>query len=493
METQESRAGSRVDRSVRFNFQNVPLDTVLDHLSRTAGFVIMREVAVKGNVDAVSHQALSRQEAYELLNTILKQQGYAAIRNENVLRIVTLEEASRSDMPVKVGRDSAKVAKSDTVVTQIIPLRHVQASALVQNLSSLMPSYATLSTNEASNALVLTATQSDVRHMLQIIEALDITGEGGSTLRLFQLEHADATNMASLITELYKTNDTNTQENTNAGGQPGMPPLPPEMMMMAQAAGGGSGGNSAAASTARKNAIQTTAVADTRTNTVAVVAADDLMPKIEALIKKLDADKTRLREIQIFHLRNADATTLAEQINSIFQQMASSGSGGGNASGTAGASRLMAFGGPGGMGGPGGFPGDPMGGGGATDASQYDSTLVVPDVRTNSIIVSAEKALLGQIAPLIERLDNDPAKSLKVTVYQMKYADAQKTAVLLQNLLGDSSRQSDLTTTDRGGVFSSTNSSNSSGSSGSSSNRSSSSSRNGQSSSGAPGGMSSGF
>lgn len=468
------------DKTVTFNFRNVPLDTVLDHLSRAAGFIIIREVGVTGRVDAVSHQALSRQEAFELLNTILRQKGFAAIRNENILRIVTLEEAARRDIPVTVGRDSVKVPRSESVVTQIIPVRHVQASQLVSNLTSLMPAYAVLSTNESSNALVLTATQSDIRRLLQIIEALDTAGGGDATLRLFRLDHADATNIVSLITQLYKSNEAAADTAANVNQPPGMPPLPPEMMMMA-AAGGTAGGNTTAASAPRKAAIQTTAVADTRTNTVVVSAAADLMPRIEELIKRLDSDKTRLNEIRICPLHYADAQTLAEQINEVFQPTASSGSAA--ATDAAGATRLMMAGGPGG----GGFPGGPPGEGASVDAAQA-TTLAVADVRTNSLILCAEKTLLSQIEPLVARLDSDHAREQKVYVYQMKYADAQKTAVLLQGMFGDSTRQSNLTSTDRGGVFSTSNSSNSS-----SRLRSSNSTGSSSSSSGRSGGMSGGL
>ena len=48
---------------LRFNFRGAPLETVLNYLSEAAGFVIVLETPVRGNVDMWSAQPVSRQEA----------------------------------------------------------------------------------------------------------------------------------------------------------------------------------------------------------------------------------------------------------------------------------------------------------------------------------------------------------------------------------------------------------------------------------------------
>src|SRR5690606_21968049 len=91
--------------TLQFNFQDAPLDTVLDYLSRAAGFTVIREASVSGRVNVVSHQTLTPDEALDLLNTILYQQGYAAIRSGRTLTIVGREEALRRNIPVRRGND----------------------------------------------------------------------------------------------------------------------------------------------------------------------------------------------------------------------------------------------------------------------------------------------------------------------------------------------------------------------------------------------------
>lgn len=57
-----------------------PRLTVLDYLSDAAGFIINKEADVRGTLD-VQGKDLTREEAVEVLNSALKKNGYAVIRN----------------------------------------------------------------------------------------------------------------------------------------------------------------------------------------------------------------------------------------------------------------------------------------------------------------------------------------------------------------------------------------------------------------------------
>ena len=77
----ETPAAPVGDGGLRLNFRGVPLEMVLNYLSDAAGFIIVLETKVEGKVDVWSNQPMSKDEAVNLLNSILKKNGYAAIRN----------------------------------------------------------------------------------------------------------------------------------------------------------------------------------------------------------------------------------------------------------------------------------------------------------------------------------------------------------------------------------------------------------------------------
>lgn len=419
---------------LRFNFRGVSLDRVLDYLAKAAGFVIVREATVQGNVDIVSHRDLNRDEAVALLNTMLNQKGYAAIQNEQTLRIVTLEDARKRDIPVKMGRNSEKIKKTDEMITQVIPVHYSNVTQLVKNLEALLPPYAVISANESSNAIVLTATQTDARRMVQIIEALDTSISNVSTLKVYILKHGDATELAKLIGDLFKAPASASSANNNRGG--GMPFNPMMMFGMGrrgQAAGGGS-----ADSSTRQVTPTVTAVADTRTNAVVVSAPDEVMPTIDQLVEQIDTSTEMLCEIRVFTLKFAEAQNTAQLINDIFQKDKQTNTSS-NANQGLGGGFMRRFMGSG-MGG--------MGGGGNQSSTPTDSrkaqestVLAVADLRTNSVVVNADKDLMEQVRMMIEKLDKNQAKDKKVHVYSLKYADAQQTAAILQGMFGDGTSQ----------------------------------------------------
>src|SRR5213593_1430291 len=134
---------------LRLNFRGVPLEMVLNYLSDAAGFIIVLETKVEGKVDVWSNQPMSKDEAVNLLNSILKKNGYAAIRNGRTLTIVKQDEAKTRDIPVKRGSETQDIPKTDEMVTQIIPVRHAIAAQLTANLQQLLGTYATMTANES--------------------------------------------------------------------------------------------------------------------------------------------------------------------------------------------------------------------------------------------------------------------------------------------------------------------------------------------------------
>ena len=156
---------------LRLNFRGASLETVLNYLSDAAGFIIVLDTPVRGKVDVWSNQPVTRDEAVTLLNAVLNKNGYAAIRNDRTLTIVDKNEAKTHDVPVKVSNDPDAIPNNDEIVTQIIPIRFVEAEQLVKDLSPFVSSQATVVANSSANSIVITDTQSNIRHLVKIIRA----------------------------------------------------------------------------------------------------------------------------------------------------------------------------------------------------------------------------------------------------------------------------------------------------------------------------------
>src|SRR3954469_5177419 len=116
------------EKGLRLNFRGVRLEEVLNYMSDAAGFIIniAPNTEAKGKVDAWSNQPLDKEEAVELLNTVLMQNGLAAVRTGRTLTIINRSAAKTNNrVPVKKEADPEKIPLTDEIVTQVIAVKYV--------------------------------------------------------------------------------------------------------------------------------------------------------------------------------------------------------------------------------------------------------------------------------------------------------------------------------------------------------------------------------
>src|SRR5206468_3714486 len=119
---------------------------------------VINDAKIEGRINVINRQPISIAEALTVLNTVLKDRGFAAVRRGKTLRIVTLDDAKKNTIPVQKGNDPKAIAETDEVITQVIPVRFADAVQLKKDLSPLVPGYADLSANASTNTLILTDT-----------------------------------------------------------------------------------------------------------------------------------------------------------------------------------------------------------------------------------------------------------------------------------------------------------------------------------------------
>ena len=403
---------------LRLNFRGARLDQVLDYLSDAAGFIINKMTEVKGTVDVWSKDPVSKEEAVELLNAVLKKNGYAVIRHDRILTIISVDEGKTADLEVETGSDPNSVQKSDEMVTRIIPVRYANVSQLMANLQPLLPLSANLTANESANSLILVATKTDIKRMLKIVTALDTSIASVSSIKVFPLQYADAKDLATVIQQLFGTQTQGLTQGA-AGNNP-------RAMLFNMFGGGGrGGGRGGAAGTGGTGsgtaAMRVVAVGDDRSNSLIVSAPADLLVTIADMVEKIDQPVSDVTELRVFRLLNADPVELADQFTQLFPDETRTGSNQNQ--------------------GPGGFLfGGRRGGAAASQSTTSDRArkmgrvLAVADQRTSSIIVAASRTLMPQIVEMVAELDSSPAKKEKVAVYDLQNANPQDVQQVLQDL-----------------------------------------------------------
>jgi general secretion pathway protein D len=262
--------------------------------------------------------------------------------------------------------------------------------------------------------VVVRGTAEALNLVADVIRSLDDRTARIADVRVFQLRYADATNTADVINQLFGQEQSSSSSSRSRGGRGGGP-------MMFQGPFGQQGDQQATGS-----AVQVTAAADSRTNTVVVTGPETILEVVTGVITKLDAPLANVADVKVFHLEYADASDTAQLINEVFGQSRTTSSRSSSRSGYQ-QNQMINF-----RGGPGGF--------GAQQAAQSStnpsdiSVVASADTRTNSVVVSGPPDTLTVIAQIIKQLDENPAAERRIFVYPLKNANATNLMTILNNL-----------------------------------------------------------
>ncbi len=439
---------------ISLNFKDAPIDAVLDQLSSMAGFVVVKDTPLTGRVTVLSKQPVSPEEAVSLLNAVLKTNGYTAIQAGRILTITTRDKAKKANVPVFFGDDPKQIALTDTLITQVIPLKSVDAVKLKKDLEPLIGTDADVTSNAASNTLIITDTSINVFRIVNIVSALDKRDATENTILVKQLQYADATAAAKLVTDIFKTDESNASNNAQGPGA-----------FFRQFGGGGRGGPGGGAAPADDNDKGRTgkivASADARTNTVVVTGPAEILKVVEDMLKQLDANPAAEQAFFLYPLKNGQSANMASVLNSLFN--GSSSSNNTNRNNTNGTTNNRSNGSTGGRGnsslggGSSSRSGTSSRGGTSSNSSSSNNTFgaaainrgfnggttgvssavanaasqltgqvsVVADTDTNSLLVSTASKYRDQVKQIIEQLDRPvPQVLIKVLIAEVTHDNA---------------------------------------------------------------------
>jgi type II secretion system protein D len=248
-----------------------------------------------------------------------------------------------------------------------------------------------------TNSIIAAASEDNLALIRTLTNQLDSESIGVSEVRMFRLSYANAKDVGDVLGNLFRPATGGLQEQLNRQLQQRMRWWDPQ----------GGGGPEGTSEVFR-------AIPDLRTNRLIVTATSNQMKLVEKLIVELDTEYSEILKVKIVRLRYAEAQALADIVTRIFEESASS------------AQRNQPQ--TGGRGGP-QFrqlleraQDSPSG----TPATQI--LRIVPDTRTNSIIVSATEERLAVVEALIRELDADILDSVEFRAYSLTFADPTRVA-----------------------------------------------------------------
>ena len=187
------------EEKLTLNFTNTDIGAVIDAVGKLTGKNFIIDPRVKGKITVITNEPMGKGEIYQVFQSVLKVHGFAAIPGKNAIKIVP-EVNAKQDSIKTVQR--SRLEDGDELITQVIPIQHVNATQLVPILRPLIPQRGHLAAYQQSNVLIVSDSASNVARINQIIRRIDQSMD--AEVEVIMLEHANADDVVSMIKQLQQ-------------------------------------------------------------------------------------------------------------------------------------------------------------------------------------------------------------------------------------------------------------------------------------------------
>src|SRR5690606_10879984 len=364
-----SPARAQNGQGITLNFRDANIDTVIGAFGHLLDRTFIIDPRVRGKLTLETPGPVSKERAYQMLQSALRVQGFAIVDSGSLSKVVPEAEAKLQSGPVNAGRQPS--AGGDQVVTQIFRLNYESATNLVPVLRPLISPNNTVVAYPNNNSLVVTDHAANLERIARIIATPD--SPPTREVEVIPGQHAVATDIAVAVQRLLEP-----------PGGPGAQVDPGQRVVV---------------------------MADPRTNAILLRAASPAKIGLaKGLVARLDQPSARPGNINVVYRRNAEATKLAETLRGVLGgEGASASLPGTSLSQQQGASQLFQESAQsqvvGMQAGEGGSPPPLQPSQSQPVTVQAGGAIIAADPSTNSLIITAPEPVYRNLRAVIDKLD----------------------------------------------------------------------------------------
>jgi len=435
----EIRGSRRVGPTdkVKLTFKDTKIEDTIPFIVETTGKAVLirlqQVAAIK--ITMVMDTEVTRQDALDLLFQAFRLNQVGVVETEKIVMIDMLSDMNKLQPVTVLGPeiDVAALAEDGTVCIKIFKIENTKAQNVFDQLQSTNPpDYIQFSLDSNSNQIILEGDIGYAKRVQRMITLLDVPAYLEVRTETFKLKYADATQISSLIQDLFAAKTVGgggaTPQQPGQQGQPQRPGQPAQP----RRAGGGSGGEGLIPGTSEQLVVT---VLPTM-NSLTIRAEPEILVEIRRLITTAwDVPITKDGQpFRLYDLKYTDPIKVKDLLQALLESggggasatrrpFSAAGGAGGGANRNAGASRA------GGGGGGGGDSGADVAVSNVFRIEAYpDSGRLLVVTKTPDNFVWLDK--------LIKDIDQPLKAGLPISV-ELKHASAVEVAEILNALLAE--------------------------------------------------------
>jgi general secretion pathway protein D len=184
------------------NLTNASLVEVIDILARDLKINYILDPKVTGKVTINTYGELRAVDLQNLLETILRMNGYAMVQVGNLYRIVPSGEAAR--LPVTPSADAKNLSDTEQPVLNLIFLKYVTSAEMAKLLDPFLGEGYKMVAYDPANLLIIQDNARNMKRTLELIAMFDAESMAGQRVQSFQIVNGRPSDLARDLDVLFK-------------------------------------------------------------------------------------------------------------------------------------------------------------------------------------------------------------------------------------------------------------------------------------------------
>ena len=271
-------------KHITLNFEGTELYDVITTFCELLKIDYIIEGNVQGQVTLQTFNKIRVEDLYSILEQILALHNTTVTKSGNFYRFLGVEEAARKPLSIHYGND-VSIPLKERLIIQIIPLKHISVESMKKIITPLLSPNASFIEIPETNNLMMIEMATNVRRIINVVEALDIDKLASSDIQLYKLNNAESDKVVHELKEIFSS------------------------MGYAESIG-----------------ESLTFLSLTRLNSILVVNAfERILPTVDFWVNKLDQPVSE-GDVStfVYYVQNAEASKMSALLSNLFQSKESS-------------------------------------------------------------------------------------------------------------------------------------------------------------------------
>ncbi len=187
------------DPGIEMNFDNMDVQTVAKAIvSDTLGLNVIVDPRIQGNVTIISSAPVPRKDLLSTFENAMRMHNAAVIRDDNLVRIMPLPEASGS------GKGSFAGSKVGFGVT-VIPLRYTSAATVAKTAENFLSRPGAVRADPTRNVIMVQGTAAERQNAMEMIQSFDVEWMRNQSVGIYPLKSTSPDTMVKELGRVFET------------------------------------------------------------------------------------------------------------------------------------------------------------------------------------------------------------------------------------------------------------------------------------------------